>query len=72
MSDDDFLNIISFTFHPLALNCDKNAFKLDTKLNKATILPVSELVFDELSSLRGIHLVFTRNDNLYEVHKVYT
>ncbi|MFP3353392.1 hypothetical protein R0K04_18525 [Pseudoalteromonas sp. SIMBA_153] len=72
VSDDDFLNIISFTFHPLALNCDTNAFKLDTKLNKATILPVSELVFDELSSLRGIHLVFTRNDNLYEVHKVYT
>lgn len=72
LSDDDFLKVISFTFNPLALNCDTDEFKLDTKLNKAIALPVSESVFSELLSKLRVHLVLTRNENLYEVHKEYT
>ncbi|WP_413483709.1 HEPN domain-containing protein [Shewanella baltica] len=72
VSDDDFLKVISFTLNPLALNCDTDKFKLDTKLNKAIVLPVSESVFSELSSKIVLHLVLTRNENLYEVHKEFT
>ncbi|NQZ59114.1 MAG: hypothetical protein HRT88_16800 [Lentisphaeraceae bacterium] len=72
ISDDDFLKVIYFTFNPLTLNCDMDKFKLDTKLNKAIALPVSESVFSELSSKLWLELVLTRNDNLYEVHKEYT
>lgn len=72
ISNDDFLKIISFTFHPLAMNCEKDEFKLDTKLNNAIALPVSESVFKELSTKIGVELVFTRNNNIYDVHKEYT
>ena len=72
VSDDDFLKIISFTLNPLVLNCDKDEFRLDSKLNKAIALPVSESVFGELSSKLSVHLVLTRNESLYEVHKEYT
>ncbi|MDC5852237.1 hypothetical protein OPW32_23875 [Vibrio europaeus] len=72
VSDDDFLKIMSFTFNPLALNCDKDKFKLDTKLKKAIVLPVSELVFNELSTQIDIELVLTRSNNVYEIHKEYT
>ncbi|WP_017630637.1 hypothetical protein [Vibrio sp. 624788] len=72
VSDDDFLKVISFTFHPLALNCDRDRFKLDTKLNKAVSLPVSKSVFSELSTQLGVELVLTRNNHVYEVHKEYT
>ena len=72
VSDDDFLKVISYSFNPLTVNCDIDKFKLDTKLNKAIALPVSESVFNELTSKRRVHLVLTRNENLYEVHKEYT
>lgn len=72
ISDDEFLKIIDFTFNPLPSNCDIDKFKLDTKLNKAIVLPVSEEIFNELSSTLRAHLVLARNGNLYEVHKEYT
>ena len=72
ISDDAFLKVISFTLNPLVLNCVPDKFKLDTKLNKAISLPVSESVFNDLSSKLQVHLVLTRNENLYEVHKEYT
>lgn len=72
LSDEDFLKVISFTLNPLALNCDTDKFKLDTKINKAISLPVSESVFSQLSSKTRIHLVLTRNANIYEVHEEYT
>lgn len=72
VSDNDFLKIISFTFHPLALNCDTDKFKLDTKLKQAVALPVSASVFSELSTNLRMDLVLTRNINLYEVHNEYT
>lgn len=72
LSDDDFLKIISFTLHPLVLNCDTDKFKLDTKLDKAIALPVSESEFSELLAKPGLQLVLTRNENVYEVHKEYT
>ncbi|MEI8655519.1 hypothetical protein [Vibrio sp. Hal054] len=72
VSDCEFLKIISFTLNPLALNCDIDKFKLDTKLDKAIALPVSESVFNELSSKLPLELVLTRNENIYEIHKEYT
>lgn len=72
ISDDDFLQIISFTFNKLAANCDKDNYKLDIKLNNAISLPVPESVFNELSSKLRAHLVFTRTDNLYKVDEDYT
>ncbi|MCL1127934.1 hypothetical protein [Shewanella surugensis] len=50
LSDNDFLEVISFTLNPLVLNCNIDKFKLDTKLQKGIVLPVSESVFSELSS----------------------
>ncbi|WP_110574908.1 HEPN domain-containing protein [Marinomonas alcarazii] len=72
LSDDDFLEIISFGFNPLSLNCEVDKFKLDTKLKEAITLPVSEQVFSELSSNHGVNLVLIRVENLYEVQKEYT
>ncbi|WMS89460.1 hypothetical protein [Pseudoalteromonas sp. HL-AS1] len=72
ISDSDFLKIISYTFNQLVVNCDKNEFKLDTKLNQAITLPVSESVFNDVSSKLRTYLVLARNENLYEIHKEYT
>ncbi|MBH0055681.1 hypothetical protein I6F65_01805 [Pseudoalteromonas sp. SWXJZ94C] len=72
LSDNDFLEIIFHTRNPLALHCNKDKFKFDTKLNKAIILPVSESVFNELSSQIGVNLVFVRKESIYEVDQEYT
>ncbi|MBH0062432.1 hypothetical protein I6E85_14930 [Pseudoalteromonas sp. NZS71] len=72
ISDSNFLKIISYTFNQLVVNCDKNEFKLDTKLNQAITLPVSESVFNDVSSKLRTYLVLARNENLYEIHKEYT
>lgn len=69
LTDDNFLELIGFTHHPLAINCKTNQYLVDKKLGKTNTLPVSESDFKALSSKMNLYCVISRNGNLYEFNK---
>lgn len=65
VKNDDFFKIISNTFHPIVLGCEKDKDLLDLKIGKMIILPLSKTEIDKMNRFDTKIKVFIQKKENY-------
>lgn len=65
IKEDDFFKMISITFHPIALNCEKDKFSLDIATDKTILIELEQAEKEKLINLSTKVNVFYKKENSY-------